>query len=104
MNGIPQRLAVVAHGHVDGVLARPADGVELLEQELDEPWFLLFVDLGQAVDDDEGVVALLELDLIFFAEIGNVDLVHVEVLLVEVFLAQMVERRRHAGQSTSPVS
>lgn len=98
---VPKRHAVVAHGHEDGIGAGPADGVELLQQELDELGFLLLVDGGQAVDDDKGVVTLIELDLIFLAEIRDVDLIDIEILVVEVLIAEVVEGRRHAGQSSS---
>lgn len=98
---VPQRLAMVTKGHEDGILAGLADRVELLQQELDELGLLLLGDLGKAVDDDKGVVALLELDLIFLLEIRHINLVVVEILLVEVLVAQSLIGRRHAGQTLS---
>jgi hypothetical protein len=96
---IPHRIAILTHGHVDLVLARATDRVELLQQELDELRLLLLVDLGQTIDDDKGIEALLQLYFVFLAEIRDINLILIELILVEVSLAEVIERRRHAGRT-----
>ncbi len=66
---ILQRLSLLVHWQEDQILPGLSNRIQLLQQELDELWLLCLVDLGEAVDNDEGIVALLELDFIFFAEI-----------------------------------
>lgn len=102
MIDVLQRLAIVAHGHVNLVLARLSNGVELLEQELDQLGLLFFGDCRKAVDDDKMVVTLVKSDFILLAKVGKVQVILIEFLLVEVGLAKLFEtssRGRHAGQS-----
>lgn len=97
-----QRLSVIAHGHIDLILARLPHGVEFLVQELDQFGLLVFGDCREAVNDDKVVVTLVESDFIFLAKIGEVQVILIEFLVVEVGLAKLFEtssrRGRHAGQ------
>lgn len=97
---ILEGLSILAHGHVDLVLAGLANRVQLLLQELDKLGLLLLGDLGQAVDNDKVVIALVESNLVLLAQVGDVDLILIELVIVEVGLAEVVEGRswrRHAG-------
>lgn len=80
------------------ILANLPHGAELrLDQELDELGLLVLGDLGKAVDDHKRVVAMLQLDLETLAQVRGIDLVIVELVIVEVCLAQMLKSRRHIG-------
>jgi hypothetical protein len=57
------------HGHEDVVLLGLAGGGELAQQELDKFGPAVFGDLGQAIDHNKCVEALLHVDLILLAEI-----------------------------------
>jgi hypothetical protein len=96
---IPLGFPVLADGHVDLILPSLANRVQLLEQELDELGLLVLGNDGQTVDDDEVVVARVELDLIFLAQVGDVDFFLIVLVVIEVGLAQVLESGRHAGRS-----
>jgi hypothetical protein len=97
---VPEGLAILVHGHVNLILARAADRVELLQQELDEFGLLLLVDLGQTIDNHKGVVTLFQLHLILLTEIRDIDLILIELFLVQVGLTEMFESGRHVGRTT----
>lgn len=103
MGGILQGLSIIAHGHVNLILARLSNGIELFQQELDQLGFLVFGDCGEAVNDDKVVVTLVESDFILLAQIREVQVIFIEFLVVEVGLAKLFEtsgrRGRHAGLS-----
>lgn len=88
---IPHRLSIFAHGHVNSLLFRLAHGVELLEQKFDQLGLLFGVDLGQAVDDYKSVISTLQLNLELLANVGEVNLIFVELVVVEVGLLEVVE-------------
>lgn len=102
MGDVLQRLSIIAHGHVDLVLARPSNSVELFEQELDQLGLLLLGDCRKAVNDDKVIITLVERDFILLAKVGEVKVIFIEFLVVEVGLAELFEtsgrRGRHAGQ------
>lgn len=56
---------------------------------------MVLSDGGEAIDHDKGVVALFEGDFEALADIGKVNLILVELVLVEVGLAEVIERGRH---------
>lgn len=66
---IPLRHVLVVKRHEDGIFASVSDGVEFLQQELDELLFALLRHNGQSIDDDEGIQTLFQLDLILRFEI-----------------------------------
>lgn len=95
---VPIRFSALADRHVDLLLAGLANRVQLLQQEFNELGLLLLSYDGQTVDDDEVVVARVELDLIFLAQVGDIDFFLIVLVVIEVGLAQMLESGRHAGR------
>lgn len=57
---LPLRHVLLVDGHVNGILARVSDSVELFQQEFDELRLALHRNNGEAVDDDERVQSLLQ--------------------------------------------
>lgn len=79
------------------ILLGRSNSVELAQQELDQLGLLFLGDLGQAINHNKGVVALLKLDLEFLTEIRDIDLVFVEFIIVKVSISKMLEGRSHIG-------
>jgi hypothetical protein len=82
---------------VNEIFLGGSNGVELTQEEFDQLGLLFLGDLGQSIDYDEGVIALLKLNLELFAEIRDVDLIFVEVIIVKVSISKMLESRCHTG-------
>jgi hypothetical protein len=71
---VPLSLAVIANRHVHAILLDLAHAVQLPQDELDQLALAVLGHHGQAIDNDEGVEALVQAHLKFFFDIGKVDL------------------------------
>jgi hypothetical protein len=61
--------ALVVQGHENCIFGGVSNSVEFSQQELDEFLAAVFGHNGEAIDDDESVQALLQLDFILLLEI-----------------------------------
>jgi hypothetical protein len=79
--GLPFCDAVVVQRHEYAIFLHLAHIIQFSQQELGEFWLIFVWDFGQAVDHHKGVEALFQSDFILFLEIGEIDLLLVELVV-----------------------